>query len=69
MIVIPPQGIFLNRGGLVPEEEEVEAVVHALTNEQERVARGGGNRYGKLSFQQLQELIVQLEQFRNYKGS
>lgn len=66
MIVISPGTNFLNRGAIVPEEQELQTIIHALNNEYDRVVRGGGTQYGKLSIEEMNQLIGQLTQFADH---
>ncbi|MBI2450143.1 MAG: hypothetical protein HYV47_01250 [Candidatus Nealsonbacteria bacterium] len=68
MLIIPSVGSWLKDGAVVPTEEELEAIIHALIEESSRVIRGGGNQYGVISHSQLKELIGKLEQYREYRA-
>lgn len=69
MIIVEASPTFLSKGAIVPTDEELDAMVHALIEERDRVIRGHGTHYGHMTIERVNELINDLEEYRKQRGA
>jgi hypothetical protein len=67
--IIPPSGTFLSQGAIILDDNELAAVIHALIEERDRVKNAEGDHYGRMTIQELEELIAQLQAHQEEKGT
>lgn len=68
MIRIPKTPTFLKEGAIVPTEEELKVIIHALSEEYKRVVDGHGDHYGHMNIRELDVLIHQLQLYQRERG-
>lgn len=68
MIIIPNGTSFLSKGAIVPSEAELEAMIHALREERDRIVRAGGDCYSKMSLEEVAILIKDLLKYKAQRG-
>ena len=70
MVVIPPGGSFVSRGAIVPTEEELNVIIHAIMAGRADIIENGGASYGPtMTTERLGDLISSLEEYRRVRGA
>lgn len=68
MNVISPGTTFCASGAVVLTEQEVATVIHALTEEHDRVVRAHGSYYGGMTIRELDIFISQWQEYQKARG-
>ena len=69
MLIVRPTSSFLSEGAIIPTEEELNVIIHALIEECDRVIKGRGTYYGRMTRKELSGLITNIEEYRKARGA